>query len=158
MGAAFGRRRKAFREYAAGLVLMIVFAGQIALNDDRFGGVIGLACVGFVMTFLWWKHRHLEPLDAAADLSLYRRALIKRFDDQIRLLRSVPYWYLLPLVGPGLWGAISQWPREGWMVLIPLGVLVAVFAFIGWLNVRVAVPGLRAARDRVAMMASEVER
>lgn len=146
------------REYAVGLVLMVVFAGQIALNHDRFGGAIGLACVGFVMTFLWWTHRRLEPLDPAANLSVYRRALLQRFDDQIRLLRKVPYWYLLPLFGPGLWSAVSQWHRVGWMALAPLAVLVVVFAFIGWLNVKVAVGGLRAARDQVAKMAAEVER
>ena len=38
-----------FREYAAGIVLMVVFAGQVALGYDRIGGAIGLVCVGFVM-------------------------------------------------------------------------------------------------------------
>jgi hypothetical protein len=147
-----------FREYAAGLVLMVIFAGQIALGHDRIGGAIGLLCVGFVVTFLWWKHRHLEPLDPTADLSVYRRALVQRFDDQIRLLRSVPYWYLLPLFVPGLWVAASQWHHAGWMVLIPLAVMVAVFVFLGWLNVKVAVSGLRVARDQVAMMAPEIDR
>jgi hypothetical protein len=147
-----------FREYAAGLILMVVFAAQIVLNHDRIGGAIGLACVGFVMMFLWWKHRHLQALDPAADLSVYRRALIQRFDDQIRLLRSVPYWYLLPLFGPGLWNAISQWDRVGLMVLAPLVVLTAVYGFIGWLNVKITVPRLRAARDHIAVMAAEGER
>jgi hypothetical protein len=137
------------REYAAGLVLMVVFGGQIALDDDRIGGAIGLGCVGFVMTYMWWKHRHLQPLDPAADLAAYRGALLQRVDDQIRLLRSVPYWYLLPLFLPGLWLAISRFPDVGWMVLAPLGVLVAIYAFLGWLNVKVAVGGLRAARDEI---------
>ena len=147
-----------FREYAAGLVLMVVFAGQIALDDDRLGGAIGLACVGFVMTVLWWKHRHLEPLDPAADLSVYRRALLQRFDDQIRLLRSVPFWYLSPLFGPSLWNAVSQWHQVRWMALVPLAVLLAVFVFIGWLNIKVAVRGLREARDQLAKMAADVAR
>jgi hypothetical protein len=147
-----------FREYAAGLILIVIFAGQIALNNDRIGGAIGLACVGFALMFLWWKHRHVEALDPAADLRVYRRALIQRYDDQIRLLRSVPYWYLLPLFGPGLWNAISQWDRAGLMVLAPLTLLIAVYGFIGWWNVKVAVPRLRMARDRVAMIAAEGER
>ena len=144
-----------FREYAAGLVLMVIFAMQMVLGSDRTGGAIGFACVSFVMVYLWWRHRGLEPLDPAADLAAYRRALIQRFDDQIRLLRTTPYWYLLPLFVPGLWLAISQWPHSGWMVLIPLGVVVVVFVFIGWLNVKVGVGGLRQARDRIAAMAME---
>jgi hypothetical protein len=146
------------REYGAGLVLMVVFAGQIVLNDDRIGGAIGLVCVGFVMTYLWWKHRHLEPLDPAADLAAYRRALLQRFDDQIRLLRSVPYWYLLPLFLPGLWVAVSQFHHAGWMVLAPLGVLVAIYAFLGWLNVKVAVGKLHATRDEIAAIGARPER
>jgi hypothetical protein len=141
-----------FREYAVGLVLMVVFAGQIALDNDRIGGVIGLVCVGFVITYLWWRHRRLEPLDPAADLAEYRRALLQRFDDQIRLLRSVPYWYLLPLFLPGLWVAVSQFHRAGWAVLAPLGVLVAIYVFLGWLNVKVAVGTVRAARDEISAM------
>jgi len=145
------------REYAVGLVLMVVFAGQIALDEDRIGGAIGLVSVGFVMTYLWWKHRHLGPLDPAADVRAYRRALVRRFDDQIRLLRTVPYWYLLPLFLPGLWVSVSQWPHAGWMALAPLAVLVAAFAFIGWLNVRIAVGSLRAARDEIAVTGTGAE-
>ena len=66
-----------FREYAAGLVLMVIFAMQMVLGSDRTGGAIGFACVSFVMVYLWWRHRGLEPLDPAADLAAYRRALIR---------------------------------------------------------------------------------
>ena len=38
-----------FREYAAGLVLMVIFAMQMVLGSDRTGGAIGFACVSFVM-------------------------------------------------------------------------------------------------------------
>jgi hypothetical protein len=110
------------------------------------------------MTYLWWTHRHMEPLDPAADLSAYRHALLKRFDDQIRLLRSVPYWYLLPLFVPGLWLAVSNWHHAGWMVLIPLSVLIAVYVFLGWLNVKVAVGTVRAARDEILAIAAADER
>jgi hypothetical protein len=145
-----------FREYAAGIFLMVVFAGQIALGYDRPGGAIGFVCVAFVMAYIWWSHRGLEPLDPAADLAAYRSALLRRFDDQIGLLRTVPYWYLLPLSVPCLWQASRAWDRQGRLALIPVVVFAAVFAFIGWLNVGPAVRALRAARAKVeAMFADE---
>jgi hypothetical protein len=144
-----------FREYAAGIVVMAVFAGQIALGEDRVGGVIGLACVGFVMAYLWWRHRGLRPLDPAADVTAYRESLLHRFDDQIALLRATPYWYLLPLFVPGLWQAIAAWPRVGWAALAPLAAMVVIYVFLGWLNVRVAVRGLMATRERMAAMFAE---
>jgi hypothetical protein len=138
-----------FREYAAGLVLMVVFAGQFAVGRDRIGATIGSVSVGFVMAYLWWRHRGLQPLDPAADLAAYRRALVRRFDDQIQLLRTTPFWYLLPLFLPGLWLAVSGWSHSRWMVLLPLVVFVAIFAFIGWLNVGPAVRGLQRARAQI---------
>ena len=145
-----------FREYAAGIVLMVVFAGQVALGYDRIGGAIGLVSVGFVMAYLWWTHRGLQPLDPAADLAAYRAALMERFDDQIRLLRTVPYWYLLPLFMPCLWQTVRMWDHQRWLVLIPLIGFLAAFAFIGWLNVGPGLRALRAARSRVeAMLADE---
>jgi len=147
-----------FREYAAGIVLMVVFAGQIALAHDRAGGVVGFISVGFVMGYLWWKHRGLRPLDPAADIEAYRAALLGRFDDQIRLLRSVTYWYLLPLFIPPLWQMAHAWSRSPWVAGISLAVVAALYAFIGWLNVIVAVRWLRAARDKVESMSSRDER
>jgi hypothetical protein len=144
-----------FREYAVGMVLLAVFMAQIALGEDRVGGAIGFACVGFVLAYLWWRHRGLQPLDPAANVTAYREALLRRFDDQIVLLRTVPYWYLLPLFLPGLWQAALAWPRAGWATLVPLGVMVLLYVFLGWLNVKVAVRGLRDARERMAAMFAE---
>jgi hypothetical protein len=134
---------------------MVVFAGQMALGPDRVGGAIGFVCVAFVMAYLWWKHRGLQPLDPAADVAAYRAALVRRFDDQIRLLRTVPYWYLLPLFVPCLWLFIRMWGTVRWKVLIPFVVIAAFFAFIGWLNVGPGVRMLRAARAKAEAMFTE---
>ena len=81
---------------------------------------------------------------------------MERFDDQIRLLRTVPYWYLLPLFMPCLWQTVRMWDHQRWLVLIPLIGFLAAFAFIGWLNVGPGLRALRAARSRVeAMLADE---
>ena len=104
------------------------------------------------MAYLWWTHRGLQPLDPAADVATYRAALLGRYDGQIQLLRTVPYWYLFPLFLPGLWTAVQTWPRSPWAAVVSLGFFVAVFAVVGWLNVRMGVTAVRHARDRVAEM------
>jgi len=104
------------------------------------------------MVYLWWKHRGLQPLDPAADMASYRAALLGRYDQQIALMRTVPYWYLLPLFLPGLWTGVMTWPRSPGAAVVSLVVLVSAFAFVGWLNVRVAVRTVRKTREQVATM------
>lgn len=147
--------RRNFREYAAGLVMMVIFAGLVILGHDRRTGSIGFACVGFVMVYLWWRHRRLEPLDPTADIATYRAALLKRYDDQIRLLSTMPYWYLVPLFVPVLSIAASVWQRSHEMPWVFLVVVAAVYGFIGWLNVRVGVRALRSARAKIESVFSQ---
>jgi hypothetical protein len=141
-----------FGEYAAGLVVMVVFGGLLILGMERRTAAIGLVCVGFVMVYLWWKHRRLGPLDPTADIATYRAALLRRYDDQIRLLRTMPFWYLAPLFAPMLSVAASAWPRSRGTALALVTVVVAVYVFIGWLNVRLGVGVLRSARANIESM------
>ena len=143
------------REYAAGIVLLVVFLGQLVVGDDRIGALVGIGSVGFVLGYLWWKHRGLQPLDPAADASAYKAALLARVDDQIRLLRSVTYWYLLPLSLPTLWKAMYVWDKRPWAAVLSLAVVVVFFAFVRWLNVRLGVGALLAPRATVESLCSE---
>ena len=144
-----------FREYAACLILMVIFAGQVILGKESRTGAIGFLCVGFVMVYLWWKHRRLGPLDPTADIATYRAALLKRYDDQIRLLRTMPYWYLAPLFVPALSVATSVWQRSRGMAWGLVAVVAAAYIFIGWLNVRVGVRVLRLARANIESMCQQ---
>ena len=143
--------RRNFREYAAGVVLMVIFTFQMLFDrpQDKIGGAIGFVSVGFVMIYIWWRHRGLAPLDPADDVEVYRRTLLARIDGQIRLIQSVPYWYLLPLFLPGLWTARTAWDRSPLAALLGIAIMVIVFAGVGWLNVSLGVKYLRAERDRV---------
>lgn len=143
------------REYAAGIVVLVVFSGQLVTGFDRVGALVGILAVGFVLTYLWWRHRGLHPLDPASDVAAYQAALVARYDDQIRLLRSVPYWYLLPLYFPLLWMARNVWHKSPAAAVVSLFVILAFYVGIGWLNVVVAVRSLRVARDRVESMLSK---
>ena len=84
-----------------------------------------------------------KPLDPGIDLSAYPRILRESYERQIRLLRRVKYWYLLPpylglVVGSvGLW---FQLVSEGenllarFASLLDLGVTTVVFAVVWMLN------------------------
>lgn len=111
--------------------------------------------MGFVLLYLWWKHRGLQPLDPASDVAAYKAALITRYDDQIRLLRHVPYWYLLPLCIPPLWIASQLWRKSPAAAIVVLMVVLAGYIGIGWLNVVAGVRMLRAAREKVESMFAE---
>ena len=138
------------REYVAGIILLVVFAGMLLKGYDRIGASIGIVAVGFVMAYLWWKHRGLRPLDPAADVATYKAALVARYNDQIRLLRTVPCWYLLPLCFQPMWMAANGWrSRHGAGAVVMLLIVFAVFAGIGWLNVALGVRVLRARRDDI---------
>ena len=82
--------RRNTRDYVAGGGLFVFFVGMWLIGRDRAGALIGLLSVSFVMLHLWWEHRHLQPLDPAADVAQYKAALLARIDTQIRLLRGVP--------------------------------------------------------------------
>jgi hypothetical protein len=140
------------REYAAGIILLVVFSGQLVAGFDRIGALIGIASVGFVMAYIGWKHRGLQPLDPASDVAAYKAALLARYDGQIQALRTVPYWYLLPLYAWPLWIATQIWRKSPAAAIVELLVILALYAGVGWLNAVFGVRGLRAARDKVESM------
>lgn len=147
--------RRNAREYAAGIFLFVVFSGQLVTGFDRAGALVGIVAVAFVVTYIWWKHRGLHPLDPASDVAAYQAALVARYDDQIRLLRSAPYWYLLPLYVPTLWMSANVWHKSAVAAIVSQLFVLALYAGLGWLNVVAAVRGLRIARDRVNSMFSK---
>ncbi len=70
-----------------------------------------------------------KQLDAGMDLSEYRRLLQENYDQQIRLLRRVKYWYLLPPYVGIVIGNVGVWMQltaEGQPMAIRLASLVGV--------------------------------
>jgi hypothetical protein len=143
-----------FREYAAGLMLFAFFGWLLVTGKARalgmlqfvYGGALG---VGFVLAYLWWRHRDLTPLDPSAGARVYQAAMLARIDKQIRLLGSVRYWYLLPLYIPGLWVIKQTWKRDPIRAVLGLGIYTGVFVFVGWLNERWGVRRLQAQRAKI---------
>ena len=136
-----------FREYAAGVLTLAWFGWVASVSPERRPVMLlGIAAVLFVMTYLWRSSRGLSKLDPSADARSYQRVMLERYDLQIRLLRKVKYWYVLPLY---LWmlAVVVTLPSR-----LPGGRLGAflvftLFAlFVAWLNESYGVKKLRQAR------------
>jgi len=147
-------RRNVIESLAAAGVLFW-FGWNFVIGYQRLSNALSFASVSFVIAYLWWQHRHAVGLDAAADAEAYHAALLGRLDHQIALLRTVPYWYLLPLYVPTCLQAVTSWPRGPGATLTALAVLTALYVAVGVLNVRVGVPRLLAERARLEALYQE---
>lgn len=146
-----------FREYAAGAVLTAWFVWQSFDPARRTISLSGVVVVGFVMAYLWLSHRRTARLDPTADVKSYQLALLERYDHQIRLLKHVKYWYVLPIY---LWLLLvivtvpSRFPGGR----ISHFLVTTLFAaFVVWLNEGYGVRKLRDARKNTESLIQETD-
>jgi hypothetical protein len=149
----------------AGLTAMafsyFVWAQQNSLA--RLGAAIVVASLIWIVFYI--LRRGTGPVDPNPDQSLagYRSALVSKIDYQIRLLRSVKYWYLLPMY-VGLLTLSAGWLQDraavggltGKDAIGPV-IYTVIFGGIWWLNEVYAVRKLRAWREQLASGAQESE-
>lgn len=147
-----------WREAAGGVMLTAIFA-FIAWESPnalaRTGNVV-VAASGLWYVFCMLRYGH-EPRTAAPDGSLtdFQQALLRKYDYQIRLLKNVKYWYLLPpyvgllLASAGILMANAAKGQPGWPQWIAVAVYTAVFGFVWWLNEGLGVGKLRRERARL---------
>jgi uncharacterized membrane protein YbaN (DUF454 family) len=139
-----------FREYAAGFLFMGFMLLNVVHPERRLIGFSGIAAVAFVMIYMWRSHRSTPQLDTTADARSYQAALLARYDRQIRLLRNVKYWYVLPLYA---WMVLTVFlTRAPGARMTYLAVMTAFAAFIVWLNEGYAVRKLREQRKKTESM------
>jgi protein-S-isoprenylcysteine O-methyltransferase Ste14 len=157
---AFDRKiwRQHLWEYLASLFvvpLLLRVAWIMPNRVARVGGIIVVAGALWIMYYFW--RRGSGPVDPLPDqtLSSYRRALIEKYDYQIRLLRKVKIWYMLPFyVGLTiLMTGLLQY-YTGQSALAPFHVILAVvttgfFGAIWWLDDVSAARRLERFRDEV---------
>lgn len=156
--------RRNLRESIAAVIVTAAFTWMAfhALNDLQRIGLLIVAASGlWIIFFLLRYGRASAPADPGQDLRAYRLDLVQRYDQQITVLQSVKYWYLLPpwigmmLNSAGVMMGHSQKGTFGWWDFISPAILTAVFALVWWLNEGYAVPKLRAARDRALALAAD---
>ena len=139
-------RWRNIREYVGGGLLIGWFLWIARIPSGRFIAAAGIVAVGFVMIYMWRSHWATPRLDPALDAMSYRRALLDRYDHQIRLLRSVKYWYVLPMYLWMLLVVVSTPPSPA---RVPVFLGMTLFAgFVVWLNESYGVRKLRAARKK----------
>ena len=151
-------RRRNIRETVAAAMVAIFFT-YIAWGQrngiDRAGSIILVASSVWIVYYMW--RRGAEPPDPNPDQTLegYQRALVRKYDHQIRLLRNVKFWYLAPMyvglltVSVGLLKErVEKGSPIGFAVLYPL-VYTALFAAVWWMNEIHAVRKLERLRAQV---------
>ena len=155
-----------FREYAAGGIMLVVFAYGAAFDRGRIVSMIGVAAMSFVLVYMWWKHRDIKPLDPSADARAYQTALVARFDRQVQLLRNARYWYFLPLyllilamTTTNAMHRPAQIPPWAHAIILAasLAFVTALFIWLARLNERHAVRLLTEAKKQVESLLSESE-
>ena len=135
--------------------LLLFFIGQAAVGGDRVQAAVGITGGLVVVSYLWWQHRRLSPLDPSADGRAYQAALLDRLDGQIRLLKNIRYWYLLPLYLPVVWTVAETWRRSPWVAVVGWAAMTAVYVVVAWRCERVAIRRLTLERDAVASLYTE---
>jgi hypothetical protein len=143
--ACFDRaiRRRNRAEIVAAVVVSASFAYFAWLQRngiERLGSIIIAASALWIIYYIW--RFGSEPGDPDPDQSAasYRRALALKYQHQIRLLRNVKFWYLLPMY-VGLLissaGLLTEHAKNGvlsWTDAIGPLVYTVFFAAVWWLN------------------------
>jgi len=156
----FDRKIKArnWRECGAAAVVTAIFAVKAwgSPNALATAGNLVVAATGLWLVFFMLRYGRNAPAPAAdRSLADFQQALLREYDHQIRLLRNVKYWYLLPpyvgllLASAGIVRARIAEGQPGWTELIAVTIYTALFAFVWWLNEAYAVGRLRRARARL---------
>jgi hypothetical protein len=134
-------RMRNLREYAAAAIVVVVFGAYVwGANTWLSKAGPALIVLGTLYIVLQLYVRAASPPVPGAErcVDFHRRELERQRD----LLRTVPRWYLLPLV-PGLSVMfvdrfLDAWAKGGTAIAMSLGsALVTILIFLGvwWLNV-----------------------
>ncbi len=157
--------RRNLTEYiAAGLVIALFSWFAFRTNDSlmRAGFLVIASGAAWIIFYLFRYGNGPVSADPAQSSTGYVQALAERYDQQIRLLKTVKYWYLLPMYVGLLITSVALYREHAaampwWSALIMPAIYTAVFAGIWWLNEVVAVGRLRQERAGLQSLKEECE-
>ncbi|MGD0616933.1 MAG: hypothetical protein ABSB67_04650 [Bryobacteraceae bacterium] len=113
------------------------FAWRAPGSIERIGWTItALSGIWIAFYILRFGKGPGQP-DRTASVMAYSSLLAENYDRQIRLLRNVKYWYLLPIwvgMAIGMVGASLRTHEQAWVLAVKLSSVTATFAFIWALN------------------------
>jgi len=142
------RRRNMF-EYAAGGMLLCfeipAFAMYVSLGETLMAGAMLLMVVGTLLVLLnLYRRASMQRRRPEEDC---RSHLVAQYRRQAEALRTVPLWYIGPLL-PGVLGVYGMVAAKAVGTVgageiladmgLPFGATLAFFGFVIWLNLRAA--------------------
>ena len=129
----------------------------------RAGCAVIAASAAWIAFYILRYGHGPSRVDPSLNLKGFTDALVSRYDYQIRLLKSVKYWYLLPpYLGLLLRtaGILQERQRAGvlsWIDFIWPAAYTAAFGAVWWLNEVYSVGRLEKERGRLLSMTSETD-
>lgn len=153
-------------ECIAACVVVVLFGFSALRAEDalvRAGFLVVAAGAAWIIFYLLRYGKQPRDVDPSLDLRGYAEALVNRYDHQIKLLKSVKYWYLLPpYLGLllGTLGVFRDKARTGvlsWSDWIWPVMYTAFFGAVWWLNEVYSVRRLRAERAKLLAMTANSE-
>jgi hypothetical protein len=147
-----------WRECLAAAVVTPLFAfiAWRSPNALACAGNLIVAASGLWIAFYLLRHGRNAPAPPPdRSLADFQQALLREYEHQIRLLKNVKYWYLLPpylgllLASLGIVMANIAERKPAWPQLIAAAIYTAVFAATWWANESYAAGKLRRQRARL---------
>ena len=116
------------------------FAWKAPSGLEKIGAAIVAASGLWIAYYILRVGSGPRPLDPGVSLNAYNQLLRASYEQQIRLLRNVKYWYLLPpyaglaVANLGLWLRLHGEGKGAWGTLANMGVVTFVFGLVWILN------------------------
>lgn len=146
-------------ECAVALVMAAVFGRWAWHAPNTLTGVgrwVVAASMLWIVYYLLRYGREAAPPNPDQTLVAFQQALLGKYDHQIRLLRSVKYWYLLPpyagllLISAGMLSDLVAAHLPMWPVSLAVAAYTLLFGALWWLNEIKGVQRLQ--RDRARLL------
>ncbi len=131
-----GTFHRAVRKSIVGIILMGVFAYKMQTiapgTPQYYGTILITGSLGFIMGVLWsyvigYQTLRIHP---ETDTIFWREAFLT----QARLLRSVPLWYLAPILTGAMITALPSQRASYAGFLFMLAVCAVIFGGLTWFN------------------------
>ena len=131
------------REYVPAFIVTAVFswfAWKAPTGLERIGDVIVAASGIWVVYYMYRFGAGPKALDPGVNLNAYSQLLRESYDREVRLARSVKYWYLLPMyvglavVNVGFWMRLRGEGRSPLHALVSMAIITVGFGGVWALN------------------------
>jgi len=149
-------------EIVAAVIVAVFFLWAAFHSENLLQGVGNGIIVAGSLWIIYYlrthRFRHI-PSDPTSDIRSYTSELFNEYEKQIRLLKQVKYWYLLPLylgLMVGWAGSFQRQAQAGMMKpVFSAAFITGLFGAIWWLNEVRAVRRVSAERDKMRALLSE---